>query len=63
MCPVCKMQHMMKTQIFTGEAIKTVWVPELLYQRSYPREKEYLSQRCEGCYNKAIKKEAKRKVK
>jgi len=62
-CPVCNIQRNIQEMVATEDDLKLIWVPALLYQRSYPSKPEYISPRCSGCYDKVIKKEGKRKVK
>ncbi len=51
-CPVCKQDKIM----LMHTDYKIVSHPQALYQISYPGEKEYVSPRCEACYEKLIKK-------
>ena len=47
-CPICRQK---RTILGVGTGIR---VPALLYQRSYPRKKEYISPRCSKCFDEAL---------
>jgi len=53
-CPVCGITRRIPDQVFYRQP--PVWVPAYLYQRSYLGEPEYISPRCESCYDKAERK-------
>lgn len=53
-CPVCKTVKLIQTtDLDAGGEIVVVWVPQLMYQRTYLGEPEYVSPRCYECYAKA----------
>ena len=54
-CPVCHISHHIE---HVGE--RGNWGPQFLYQRSYPGQPEYISPRCQRCFEKAEKKVQKR---
>jgi hypothetical protein len=60
MCPVCKIFNRIQQLIAIGDDLILMWVPQPLYQFSYPGEPEYISARCERCYDKAIRKKDKK---
>jgi transposase-like protein len=49
-CPVCKASYFILEQ--QGYGIAPVRRPALLYQRSYPGEPEYISPRCDRCFDR-----------
>lgn len=59
-CPVCKRSTGFFKWPATDPAHQDDILPYPLLQRSYPGQPEHISGRCNNCYDKAIKKEAKR---
>jgi len=59
-CPVCKLGtgYYYAPQVDPDAPLERLPYP--LYQGSYPGELEYISPRCERCYDKAERKLAKR---
>jgi len=53
-CPVCQKASKIEDSdyyIETGEVV-VVWVPQPLYQFSYPDNPDYISPRCDKCMRK-----------
>lgn len=59
-CPVCNVFRSIKIQEAIGDELALRWVPQFLYQRSYPGKPEYIPPRCKKCYDKAMKKLARK---
>jgi hypothetical protein len=59
-CPVCKQDKVMLMHSQNDDPIALVPHPQPLYQISYPGEREYVSPRCEDCFNKLMERRSKK---